>query len=253
MYFRILIEFLTQHKACDSFEYLGLDILPEMIEKAQAKYSDYRFETRDVLEEPLDDTFDWVIISGVVNLHFDGKEQFWRELLSYAFSICKKGVLMNFLPQFQYQDLEFINQLCCEHSVIEASRVYQFAKSLTPHLQQSSSSTTNGAAIRLFREASEMPPNFSVSPSELLMQEQMCKNFFIQKRYQDILDTLKRIKKPTYLCSHYYSLAKLCLGCVDEGLSSYKTLLADSIDLSSYDMGSRQLGYGDNDYAFICL
>lgn len=48
-------------------QYTGVDILDFMVKAAKARYPDARFEKRDVLKDPPDGKWDYVIINGVFN------------------------------------------------------------------------------------------------------------------------------------------------------------------------------------------
>src|SRR6185503_2172215 len=48
-------------------EYVGYDISPEAIELARSAHPSGRFEVRNILEEPAEETFDYVLVSGVFN------------------------------------------------------------------------------------------------------------------------------------------------------------------------------------------
>jgi SAM-dependent methyltransferase len=55
-------------------DYLGVDINPQMIDKAKTCYFEIqdRFRVHDILEQPLARTFDYVIAIGPLNLKFPG-------------------------------------------------------------------------------------------------------------------------------------------------------------------------------------
>jgi SAM-dependent methyltransferase len=48
-------------------EYVGLDLIDEMVEVARSKHPDERFVSRDVLEQDLDEDFDYVLVNGTFN------------------------------------------------------------------------------------------------------------------------------------------------------------------------------------------
>ena len=83
--------------------YLGLDVLPEMIEAAQLRRPGWHFEIGDI-GKPTDKwAADYVLASGL--FQFSNWKFVWQTL-SDMFWLCKKGVAVNFLRQGS--DKEFI-------------------------------------------------------------------------------------------------------------------------------------------------
>ena len=50
-----------------NFRYKGIDIVPEFIEFAKNRYSQFEFEARDYFNNPLEENFDIVVTSGTLN------------------------------------------------------------------------------------------------------------------------------------------------------------------------------------------
>src|SRR5437016_1550551 len=48
-------------------DYTGIDIVPEMVDHAARKYPRARFLCRDLFKDDLDETYDYVLSSGVFN------------------------------------------------------------------------------------------------------------------------------------------------------------------------------------------
>jgi SAM-dependent methyltransferase len=71
--------------------YTGYDIVPEMIKEAKKRYPQHKFIT-----EWKDETFDWIVASGVFNL-LDAD----MNLIIKMFSQCNKGVAVNFLCRYR--------------------------------------------------------------------------------------------------------------------------------------------------------
>jgi hypothetical protein len=78
-------------------DYTGIDIVPEMIAHAKASYPDAIFECRDIFENPIIESFDYVFISGVFNAppRRDNRE-FLKAMVAHAFAACRIGLAFNF-------------------------------------------------------------------------------------------------------------------------------------------------------------
>ena len=81
-------------------DYTGIDLVPEMIDYAAKKYAPARFLCRDLFTDSLDETFDYVLLSGVFNNALPGCETYMKELLRLAFKYCTLGLAFNFLSSY---------------------------------------------------------------------------------------------------------------------------------------------------------
>ena len=77
--------------------YLGLDIVPEMIEAARRKHPGGRFELRDAVGEGLGGVYDYVVASGTFNLLVAGHDAFFRRAVAALYQACRVGVAFNVL------------------------------------------------------------------------------------------------------------------------------------------------------------
>lgn len=81
-------------------DYTGYDINPNLIEMAKKAHPDARFEVKDIQEEEVDRTFDWVIASGVFNYKLQNNHVFTERMLKRMFELCNKGVACDFLSTY---------------------------------------------------------------------------------------------------------------------------------------------------------
>ncbi len=79
------------------FHYVGMDVVPEMIEFASARFPEGQFVCRDILSEPLQEKFDYVLLCGLFNIHIPNCAEFMRKMLQAAFACCEKGIGFNFI------------------------------------------------------------------------------------------------------------------------------------------------------------
>jgi len=78
--------------------YEGIDIVPEMIAEAGRKYPSAAFRAMDVLVTPLEQRYDYVLMSGVFNNAMDSPTDYLERLVGTAWEAAKRGVGFNFLP-----------------------------------------------------------------------------------------------------------------------------------------------------------
>jgi SAM-dependent methyltransferase len=107
----------------NSIDYTGIDIVPDSIAHASMKYPGTRFLCRDILTDPLDEQFDYVLISGPFNNQFPGVNKFLEDLVEAAFGCCRIGLAFNFTsswvnftnPEMAYHDPAHVLHFCLRH------------------------------------------------------------------------------------------------------------------------------------------
>jgi SAM-dependent methyltransferase len=77
--------------------YTGIDIVPESIAFAAAKYPDARFLCCDVEENQITEQFDYVLMSGLFNNREAASDDFLFALITKAFQHCRIGLGFNFI------------------------------------------------------------------------------------------------------------------------------------------------------------
>ena len=83
----------------DDVDYLGIDILPEMVAGARVRHPEGRFELLDLLSpEVPSDSFDYVLCSGSLNVSVGGDHRLWMEqMLTAMWRHTKKALAVNAL------------------------------------------------------------------------------------------------------------------------------------------------------------
>ncbi|MEL6486524.1 MAG: class I SAM-dependent methyltransferase [Pseudomonadota bacterium] len=104
-------------------EYVGYDIAPEAIHLARKTHSAGRFEVRDILSKPPEETFDFVLVSGVFNNLMNDNRAFFEAVSKQLMAVASKGYAFNMLSRFvdffddglYYEDPLSAFQFCKEH------------------------------------------------------------------------------------------------------------------------------------------
>jgi cyclopropane fatty-acyl-phospholipid synthase-like methyltransferase len=85
-------------------EYSGSDVSPAMVEAAERLHPDIRFEQRDIVLEPPDETYDVVVSSGVFNVRLSGTDAEWssfvREAIRRMFQMSRLAIAFNVMSDF---------------------------------------------------------------------------------------------------------------------------------------------------------
>jgi predicted TPR repeat methyltransferase len=73
-------------------EYTGWDICEPLIEHARELHPNTTFEVRDILASSTDETFDYVVASGLFGLRLEDQHEWMRGMLRTMFSLCERGM-----------------------------------------------------------------------------------------------------------------------------------------------------------------
>tara|TARA_R110001592_G_scaffold267950_3_gene534115 strand:- start:2239 stop:2913 length:675 start_codon:yes stop_codon:yes gene_type:complete len=118
-------------------KYSGTDVVPEMKELALKKYPNMEFHVRDIINDEIEEVYDYVTLAGVFNLPGDTDREEWEkftlQMISKMFDLCTKAISFNFLttkadfyhPDMYYADPAEIFEYCSKnlsrHVVIDHS------------------------------------------------------------------------------------------------------------------------------------
>ncbi|WP_139958089.1 class I SAM-dependent methyltransferase [Flavicella sediminum] len=99
------MNFYIQNKFVDQeITYSGSEILEEYVAEAKARFPENKFYHRDVAESSFEDSYDYVLISGVFHQRRENTIKEWelfsQNILKNAFKMCKKGISFNFISPF---------------------------------------------------------------------------------------------------------------------------------------------------------
>lgn len=106
-------------------QYTGMDICPDFIEVARKRHPDADFRILNILDTPVEETWDWVFSVGALNVATD--KDLWsyvQAMINRMFDVCTQGVAIDFLST--YVDFQKENAF---HASPE--EVFSFAKKLT--------------------------------------------------------------------------------------------------------------------------
>lgn len=89
--------YLQEHNI--SVDYTGLDITPKMLEKARSRFPGVKFIANDLLNNPIDKEYDYLLASGIFT-YINNDISFMKHMIRSMFSCCKKGLAFNLLSTF---------------------------------------------------------------------------------------------------------------------------------------------------------
>ena len=99
-----LLHYLSERFS--NVSYTGIDISPKIILEAKKRFSNGRFEIRDILTDPSEDLFDYVLSSGALTFKGENHEAFVEEMMIAMMKMAKKGVAVNFLSSYVDYEME---------------------------------------------------------------------------------------------------------------------------------------------------
>ena len=128
--------FLDYGPACRKEDYLGIDILPEMVEAALLRRPGWRFEEGDIHHPNPLWAADYVVASGLFQF-----PPVFAETFRNLFMLCKKGMAVNFLR------IGSANEY-----VLRPEQVAYAAFELTPYVILRADYLPNDFTLYLYRE-----------------------------------------------------------------------------------------------------
>lgn len=109
-------------------EYVGYDISSELLNIARQHYPEARFELKNILNDPIDESFDYIFISGVFNNDIGCNQLFMKKILTKLFKQTKESMVFNALSCY----VDYKNQGLY---YFDPSWVFEFCKThLTTHV-----------------------------------------------------------------------------------------------------------------------
>lgn len=117
-----------QSKGYKNVDYLGVDIIPEMVAAAQLKFPGIKFMVADFMNTDWQKKADYLVCSGTLNMVFGDHNQhqkYVRDFIGKMFQMSDKGIAFNLLsiegkhefeedPRFYYADPEYWYKTCLE-------------------------------------------------------------------------------------------------------------------------------------------
>lgn len=123
------------------FSYMGIDVVPSMIEIAKKKYpmGEGLFRRLDVLEEDLPRKFTYIFANGIFNLHLmEEKDEFpyMCRLLKTVWPYAERGVCFNFISTYvnwrdeemAYYDPTRVLEFCINELSRKVSMAHHYEK-----------------------------------------------------------------------------------------------------------------------------
>lgn len=81
-------------------KYAGYDIVPELIEVARNRHPKAKFLVKDILTEPENSVFDYVLSSGINNVKTKDNAEVAKILIKTMFDIASIGIAINMLSNY---------------------------------------------------------------------------------------------------------------------------------------------------------
>jgi SAM-dependent methyltransferase len=96
----LLVDHLQATDALNAFDYWGIDLSTKMVAAARERHPAQRFESRDILSNPLPaGCVDYVIMNGLltekVQLSQPTMEAYATDIIKMAFDACRRGIAFN--------------------------------------------------------------------------------------------------------------------------------------------------------------
>lgn len=81
-------------------DYTGYDISPKIIDVAKSKHPQIKFEVKDILKERINEKFDYVLESGILNKRISNNIEYAEEMIARMFELCEIGIAVNMMTDY---------------------------------------------------------------------------------------------------------------------------------------------------------
>ena len=115
-------------------KYTGYDISPKMIEGASQRHPDGRFEVRDILANPPQERFDFVISSGALSYRVENHAQFVRDMIRAMYAMCDVALAFNVLSGYTFMYSPPLQRDALDLDYGWPDVTFRFCKTLTKHV-----------------------------------------------------------------------------------------------------------------------
>ncbi|MBL4720801.1 MAG: class I SAM-dependent methyltransferase [Alphaproteobacteria bacterium] len=105
--------------------YTGVDLMPEMVDKATALYPGRTFAAADILSDDFPHSADYVIASGIFHM---GDAKLMKKMIAAMFEVCNIGVAFNSLSSW-YDTTEQGEFYCAD-----PLEILEYCRTLTPNI-----------------------------------------------------------------------------------------------------------------------
>lgn len=129
--------------------YTGLDVCEPMIERCQQRFpaGAGRFVAGDVLDHEIDQSYDYVVASGLFGLDSPGGRERIPESLARMFGWCRMGLAVNFLSARYASQVD-------GRIYVEPGKALEAALDLTPAVRLDHNYLPNDFTLHLYRTPS---------------------------------------------------------------------------------------------------
>jgi len=110
-----------------NFDYLGIDIVPELVEKAKIKYPEANFLVSDILDFN-GGNFDFVLSSGALSFKVPDYKDKYFEVIKKMFSLSNIGLAFNMLDIKEHIDDELF-------AAYDSKEVVELCRKITPRVE----------------------------------------------------------------------------------------------------------------------
>lgn len=136
-----LYQFLVNQRL--HVNYTGIDIVPEMTTRAQQKFPDATFMTRDIFD--MDERFDFVLASGALSFRVENNDTYYQKMIRKMYDLADRAVAFNMLDKRSHPDTEI-------YATYEANEVVEFCASFAERVEVASDYLPHDFTVFLYKD-----------------------------------------------------------------------------------------------------
>jgi trans-aconitate methyltransferase len=127
----------------DDFSYLGIDLVPELIEQAKKKYPSAQFQNWDIMDFP-EKSFSYVLSSGAMSFKVPDHKEKYFQMIKKLFNLAQEGVAFNMLDRKGHVDDELF-------AAYDDKEIVSFCQTLAPNVRLINGYSPQDFTVYLYR------------------------------------------------------------------------------------------------------
>jgi SAM-dependent methyltransferase len=131
--------------------YLGVDLLPDMIDEARRRYPDAEFQVADVAAGELEGRFDLVVASGTLNIAVEDHDRWVKDMLAAMWERTGRALAVNFTTERAYR-FDPNARFDTDIRYLDHAKLLEWSQQLTPWVTLRLDYMARDATLYLYRD-----------------------------------------------------------------------------------------------------
>lgn len=120
-------DFYNYLKYTEIKDYTGFDISPKILEIARKEYPGLKFAVKDILTDEIEETFDYVFASGILNKRISNNMNYAKKIIKKMYDLCNVGVGINMMTKYVDYEEDYLYYY-------DPEKIFKYCKGLSKYV-----------------------------------------------------------------------------------------------------------------------